>query len=190
MVDNSNEANNSVGSVRSGISHSSLELRNISESAVLFKIQSTAPIHYHVKPSHGRIEIGEVKTIHCKYLIKTIILFYTSLFFLVTMLSESMKHDKFSVNVAAVLEENEDGENGGDFNSQFSQIPENEIQRYRVKCPPPTSSEEKTGLLAATSGNTAGSTENIISSPMAPSIRSRIPTNRNFFLTLIYLSSI
>lgn len=88
-----------------------------------------------------------------------------------------MKSDKFSVNVGALLDDSDDN---GDFNSQFSQISEKDIQKFRLKCPMPANSEEKNGLLAATGGSHAGSTENIISSPMAPSIRSRIPTNRNF----------
>ena len=100
------------------------------------------------------------------------------------MLSESMKHDKFSINVGAVVRESESEGENVDFNSQFSKI--HEIQRYRLKGPAPVINEEKAGLLAATAGgpSSTGSTENIISSPLAPSIRSRIPTNRIFLNVL------
>jgi hypothetical protein len=62
---NSNIHSSSVGSVRSGIAHARLQLTNVSAGPALFKIQSTAPIHYHVKPSHGRLEAGETKEICC-----------------------------------------------------------------------------------------------------------------------------
>jgi hypothetical protein len=49
------------------LSYAFLNVKNVSNDfPVLFKIQTTSPIHYRVKPSHGRIEAGETKEIQSK----------------------------------------------------------------------------------------------------------------------------
>lgn len=55
------------------LSHAFLKVKNVANDfAVLFKIQTTSPIHYRVKPSHGRIEVGETKEIQSNKLHKHI----------------------------------------------------------------------------------------------------------------------
>jgi hypothetical protein len=81
------------------------------------------------------------------------------------MLSESMKADKFSVNAGPTDSATAATD---DFNGLFAQIADAQIRKYRLVC-----------AVAATVGGSSGSvnsSENGISSPMAPSIRSRIPT--------------
>lgn len=52
-----------------GLSQALFSMKNVSKVAVLFKIQTTSPVNYRVKPSHGRIEPGEVKDAHSTQLI-------------------------------------------------------------------------------------------------------------------------
>ena len=63
VVDQSNPQIHSSTTI---LAQSSLTLKNVETFAVLFKIQTTSPLHYRVKPSHGRIEPGETKEINSK----------------------------------------------------------------------------------------------------------------------------
>lgn len=58
--------------VGGGLSMATFTIKNVSEISVLFRIQTTSPINFRVKPSHGRVEPGEIKEAHSK----KIIMFY------------------------------------------------------------------------------------------------------------------
>ena len=58
------QSNPQIHSSTTIIAQSSLTIKNVENFAVLFKIQTTSPLHYRVKPSHGRIEAGETKDIN------------------------------------------------------------------------------------------------------------------------------
>lgn len=86
--------------------------------------------------------------------------------FVVTMSSDSKKSDKFLINVVPTFIEEDESL---DFNGQYNLVPENFIQKYRLRCV-----TSGTGLLAATSSNSpnvngSGSVGSI-SSPVAPSL--------------------
>ena len=51
-------------------------IKNVSEISVLFRIQTTSPINFRVKPSHGRVEPGEIKEAHSKKMIMKLMLCY------------------------------------------------------------------------------------------------------------------
>lgn len=82
------------------------------------------------------------------------------------MSSDSKKADKFLINVVPTFQSSD---STLDFNSQFKLVPENFIQKYRLKCVMTGgSSGAGSGLLAAT-GAGSGSVGSI-SSPVAPSL--------------------
>jgi len=153
--DNSSQNNlvhsNSAADFHSALSYAPLTIKNVSPSAVLFKIQTTSPINYRVKPSHGRIEAGESKEVQ------------------ISMLSESKKSDKFLINVAPTIQPLD---SAIDFNAQFSLVPEHLLQKYRLKCVVPSGGGSGTGLLAATTGGNGSNAS--ISSPVAPAIQTTL----------------
>lgn len=153
VVDQSNPQFHSGTAI---LSQSSLTLKNIKTFPVLFKIQTTSPLNYRVKPSHGRIEAGEGKEINSKSLFSLERILKPTLF-LVSMSSDSKKTDKFLVSVVPLLEDPEDN---SDFNSQFNQAPEEFVQKYRLRC------LTSNNLLSASGGGSIGT----ISSPVAPNI--------------------
>ena len=80
------------------------------------------------------------------------------------MSSDSKKTDKFLINVAPTFEPED---SSVEFNTQFSQVPEEFVQKYRLRCLSDSNSSGNNLLSASGGGN--GSVGNI-SSPVAPNI--------------------
>ena len=59
-------SNPQIHSGSSALAQALFTMKNVSNTAVLFKVQTTSPLHYRVKPSHGRIETGETKEVNSK----------------------------------------------------------------------------------------------------------------------------
>lgn len=107
-----------------GLYQAKFTMKNVlSTDAVLFRIQTTSPLSYRVRPSHGRIEPGETQEVH------------------IVMMSESKKNDKFLVNFAATTEP---ANSALDFAAQFAAV-DGVSQKNRMRCVFPSSF----GLLAA-----------------------------------------
>lgn len=92
------------------------------------------------------------------------------------MLTESKKMDKFLINVVPTFQPIH---SDLDFNYQFALIPEENIQRYRLRCVFPNTS---TGLLAASASIGA------ISSPVAPSLHT-LPVMKTSMDSMTSISS-
>lgn len=60
------QSNLQIHSGSSSLSQATFTIQNVFDGPVLFKIQTTSPLHYRVKPSHGRIEVGESREVHSK----------------------------------------------------------------------------------------------------------------------------
>lgn len=78
---------------------------------MLFRIQTTSPLSYRVRPSHGRIALGESMEVH------------------VGLVADSKKQDKFLIRYVPVAR----GENNTDFMQLFTQLEVN-IKEHRLKC--------------------------------------------------------
>ena len=85
--------------------------------------------------------------------------------YIVSMSSDSKKTDKFLINVAPTFEPED---SSVEFNTQFSQVPEEFVQKYRLRCLSNSNSGGNNNLLSASGGGN-GSVGNI-SSPVAPNI--------------------
>ena len=73
------------GAGEANIIQDTLKISNLSpDQDVLFRVQTTAPLTYRVKPSHGRIAVGETAVVQ------------------VVMVAESNKVDKFLIKYAPI----------------------------------------------------------------------------------------
>jgi hypothetical protein len=154
-------------------------MRNLlADAPVLFRIQTTSPYSFRVRPSHGRIEAGQVAEVT------------------VLMLAESSKKvDKFQINFAplrgseamerlgidaatAGLNEasqpNAEDEAAGtvEFSALFKAV-ESQAHKYRLRCVLPAGGAG----LAANVSSAIGSHSNGntgIAAPVAPTVKSRI----------------
>lgn len=126
----SSNLNNNNNVTSNCLCHARFTMKNVSTSAVIFRIQTTSFMAYRVRPSHGKIEAGQQLEVQA------------------VMVSDTgKKNDKFQVKFAAVTGE---AERLSDFDAQFQAL-EASMQRKRLICVFP----EISSLLSNSPGSVA-----------------------------------